>query len=116
MLAHVVGMLGPYDGQGWWDHVTHTFSATLLGGVGHVVARRRDPRKHVLDAVAVGGVVWESLEYAIHWVSRRLGVESALVPYSTRDTLLDLVCNFLGAVLVLAFGDQLLGDFVRGDR
>ena len=115
MLAHAIGMLGPYDDQGWWDHVTHTLSATLLGGTVHVAATRRgrDPGPLVLAAVGVGGVVWELLEYAVHAVSDRLGVESVLVPYSARDTALDLVFNFVGAALVLAFGDRLLRNFTR---
>jgi hypothetical protein len=115
MLLHAVGMLGPYDDEGWWDHVTHTFSATLLGGVVHATARRRgrDPRPRVLAAVGVGGLVWELLEYAVHAVSDRLGVESVLVPYSARDTALDLVFDLVGALLVLAFGDRLLGNFTR---
>ena len=118
MLTHAVGMLGPYDEQGWWDHVTHTFSATLLGGVVYVVAHRRDrdPRPRVLAAIGVGGLVWELLEYAVHAISDRLGVESILVPYSTRDTLLDLVFNLVGAALVLAFGDRLLRNFTRREN
>ncbi|WP_115863649.1 hypothetical protein [Halorussus litoreus] len=115
MLAHAIGMLGPYDDTWWWDHVTHTLSATLFGGVVHAAARRRgrDPRPRVLGAVVCAGVVWEILEYTIHAVSRRLGVEPLLVHYSTRDTVLDLVFNVMGALLVVVFGDRLLGNFVE---
>ncbi|WP_134669910.1 hypothetical protein [Halorussus marinus] len=115
MLAHAVGMLGPYDDVGWWDHVTHTLSATLLGGIVHVAARRRgrDPERNVIGVVACAGVLWELLEYAIHAVSRRLGVEPLLIPYSARDTALDLVFNVVGALLVVAFGDRLLENFGR---
>jgi len=82
MLAHAVGMLGPYDETWWWDHVTHTLSATLLGGVVHAAAERRsrDPRPHVLGAIALSGVVWELLEHSIHAVSRRLGIEPVRSP------------------------------------
>jgi hypothetical protein len=117
MLAHAVGMLGPYDGVGWWDHVTHTMSATLLGGIVHVAARRRgrDPESAVIGAVAVGGVCWEVLEYAIRAVCKRLGIEPLLIPYSARDTALDLAFNLAGALLVVAFGDRLLGNFTDGE-
>lgn len=115
MLAHAAGMLGPYDDTWWWDHLTHTLSATLLGGFAHVVARRRgrDPRPRVLAAILCLGVVWELAEYVIHRTSERLGLEPLLVHYSARDTVLDLVFNLLGALLVLVFGDHLLRNFIR---
>lgn len=115
MLAHAVGMLGPYDDEGWWDHVTHTLSASLLAGLVHAAARRRgrDPRPRVLAAIGVGGVFWELLEYAIHAVCKRFGLEPLLVPYSRRDTLLDLFFNLVGALFVLAFGDRLLENITR---
>lgn len=115
MLAHAVGMLGPYDKQGRWDHVTHTLSASLLGGLVHAASRRRgrDPRPRVLAAIVVVGILWELLEYAVHAISDRLGLEPVLVPYSARDSLLDLFFNLVGALLVLAFGDRFLRNFTR---
>lgn len=115
MLTHAVGMLGPYDDVGWWDHLTHVHSATLLGGLAHAVARRRnrDPRVAVLGTVTVAGVLWELLEYAIHVTARRFDVEPILVAYGKRDTVLDLCFNFVGAVLALVFGDRFLRNFIR---
>lgn len=117
MLTHAVGMLGPYDEVWWWDHLTHTHSATLLGGLVHVRARRRgrDPRARVLAVTLVVGVLWELMEHAIHAVARRLGLEPLLVPYGERDTVLDLGFDLLGALLVCAFGDRLLGNFTEDD-
>lgn len=118
MLAHAVGFLGPYDETWWWDHVTHVLSATLLGGAVHVAADRRgrDPNRDVLTSIVGGGILWESMEYAIHRLSDRLGVEPLLVYYGPRDTLEDLLYNLLGALLVLVFGDQLLRNFTgNGD-
>ena len=114
MLTHAIGMLGPYDDTWWWDHLTHTHSATLLGGVIYAAARRRgvDPRPRVLGVVAGAGVVWEAAEYVAHAVADRLGVEPVLVMYGKRDTLVDMGFNLLGALVVVAFGDHLLGNFV----
>ncbi|WP_231554224.1 hypothetical protein [Halobellus rufus] len=116
MVTHAVGMLGPYDDVPWWDHLTHTLSASILGGITFVAAERRsrDPRSSVLGVIVGGGLLWEALEYAIHAVAERLGVEPILVVYSRRDTLLDLAFNLLGAALVLLFGDRLLGNLVEG--
>jgi hypothetical protein len=113
MLTHSVGMLGPYDDVWWWDHLTHTHSASLFAALVHAVARRRDrdPRPRVLASIVGAGLAWELLEYAIHVVSRRIGLEPVLVSYGRADTLLDFVFNLVGALLALAFGDRLLANF-----
>ncbi len=119
MVTHAVGMLGPYDDVWWWDHLTHVHSATLLGGLIHVISRRLDvdPRPRVLVGVATMGVLWELVEYVAHAASRQVGLEPVLVSYGKMDTALDLVFNIVGAVLVLAFGDTLLGNLIRhGDE
>lgn len=115
MVMHAVGMLGPYDDTRWWDHLTHAYSATLFGGVVHVVTRRRDrdPRPRVLAAVGFVGVLWELMEYAIHVAADRLGLEPVLVPYGKKDTALDLCFDVLGALFVLAVGDRFLWNFIR---
>jgi hypothetical protein len=108
MLTHAAGMLGPYDDVWWWDHVTHAHSASIVGGAIHTVARRqgRDPVVHVLGGVFAAGLVWETIEYVVHYVSRRLGFKPLLVSYGYRDTVLDLVFNLVGGVVVLVFGDH----------
>lgn len=115
MITHAVGMLGPYEDIWWWDHLTHIHTSTLFAGLIHVRSRRsdEDPRQRVITGVAIGGILWELMEYVIHAASRRIGLEPILVPYSKRDTALDLVFNLVGAVLVLLFGDTLLGNLVR---
>jgi hypothetical protein len=115
MLTHTVGMLGPYDDVWWWDHLTHTHSATLLGGLVFVTARHqgRDPRPRVLAVVVGLGVLWELMEYTIHAVADRFDLEPILVSYGRSDILLDLLFDLLGAVLVLAFGDRLLRNLYR---
>jgi hypothetical protein len=113
MVTHAVGMLGPYDDVRWWDHLTHTLTATILGQTVHVVARERgsDPRPRVLGAVVGLGILWEVLEYVVHAGSRRVGLDPVLVQYSATDTALDLVFNLVGAGLVVLFGDSV---FERG--
>lgn len=114
MVTHAAGMLGLYDDIWWWDHLTHTHSSTLLSGLVYTVSRRRDrdPRPRVVAIVVLVGVVWEFTEYVIHAVADRLGLEPILVHYGRTDTLLDLVFDLAGALLVLAFGDRPVGNFV----
>ena len=117
MATHAVGMLGPYDDVWWWDHLTHVHSASLLGGLAHVLARRRDwdPCATVLRTVVAGGLLWEAVEYAIHLYARRRGFEPLLVTYGKLDTTLDLCFNAVGALLVVAFGDRLLANLDRSE-
>lgn len=114
MATHSVGMIGPYEDTWWWDHLTHTHSATLLAGAVHVLSRRRgkDPRLRVLTAVGCAGVLWEIVEYAVHRTAARFDLEPILVPYGKRDTVLDLCFDAVGALLVVAFGDSLLENLV----
>lgn len=118
MLTHAVGMLGPYDDIWWWDHVTHTHSATILGGVTFAAARRRgrDPRPRVVAVVACAGVLWELAEYGIHATATRLGFEPLLVSYGKTDTFFDLVFDLVGALLVLVLGDSLLENMTPVDE
>lgn len=117
MLTHVVGMLGPYDDVWWWDHLTHTHSATILGGAVFATCRRcdRQPQPRVVAAVAGLGLCWEIAEYAIHVTATRLGYEPVLVSYGKTDTILDLVFDLVGAILVLAFGDRFLENLTTSD-
>src|SRR6056297_948236 len=110
MLTHAVGMLGPYDDIWWWDHVTHTHSATLLGGLTFAAARRKDrePHPRVIGIVAFVGVLWEIVEYIIHVTATRLGWDPLLVSYGKTDTALDLVFDLIGAGLVVILGDSFL--------
>ncbi|WP_458209773.1 hypothetical protein [Haladaptatus sp. NG-SE-30] len=110
MLTHAVGMLGPYEDIWWWDHLTHTHSATILASFVYAASRRRgcDPRPRVLATVVFIGVLWEAMEHIIHAVAERLGFEPLLIPYGKSDTFFDIIFDLGGALLVLAFGDTLL--------
>jgi hypothetical protein len=114
MLTHAVGMLGPYEDTWWWDHLTHTHSATLLAGIVHVISRRhgKDPRTRVLAVVGCVGILWELMEYSIHATANRVGLEPILISYGNKDTLLDLCFDVFGALVVLVLGDRMLQNFI----
>ncbi|NKE35331.1 hypothetical protein GWG54_05790 [Natronococcus sp. JC468] len=112
MITHAIGMLGPYDDVWWWDHLTHVHSSSILGGAVFAISRHRgrDPRPRVVAAVVCLGLVWEIVEYGVHAAGKRFGIEPVLVSYGKRDTVLDLGFDLVGAILVLALGDRVLGD------
>jgi len=117
MLLHAIGMLGPYGDIQWWDHITHTMSASIVGGSTFVAAKRRgkDPLPLTLGSVVTLGVLWELIEYLIHATATRLGVDPILVFYSRKDTVLDLLFNLVGASLVILFGDRKLDNLFESD-
>ncbi|WP_436908680.1 hypothetical protein [Halosimplex marinum] len=139
MFLHAFGTL-PLPGLGfstlysetwWWDHVTHTLSASLVAGVAYTAARAVDDRSeaihfppqflfaYLLVFVVAFGVLWELLEFYITVVSGLIGDETILTQYGLDDTVLDIVYDTLGGVLVAAFGaahlnglsDQLVARF-----
>ncbi|ELY83745.1 hypothetical protein C487_00245 [Natrinema pallidum DSM 3751] len=110
-------MLGPYDDVWWWDHLTHAHSSSILAGIVYVASRRkdRDPVPRVVAAAISLGFAWELLEYAIHATAKRLDLEPILVTYGRKDTFFDIVFDLVGALLVLAFGDRVLGEFAANE-
>lgn len=124
VLLHAVGMVGLYDAVWWWDHVTHTLSASLVAGAGYATARALDrhsdavsfpPRFLFVFVVLLTlafGVLWEVLEFAARLAADAAGVEPVLVQYGLDDTLVDLVFDAVGAVLVGLFGTARLTGVV----
>jgi hypothetical protein len=124
-LVHTVGMLGPYDRVWWWDHVAHTLSGVVVGGAADVALRvdAAGPRRfqgssRFRSAFIVGvtlglGFLWEVLEYVIHALGDRIGFEPLLVHYGRFDAVWDLVCDALGAGLVVLFGRRALSNVVE---
>jgi hypothetical protein len=124
VLLHTIGMLGLYGTIPWWDHLTHTLSATIVAGVGYATARAVDEHSdaiyfpprfmfvYVLLFTLAFGVLWEVLEFAVHGVSDRLGVDAVLIQYDLEDTIVDLIFDTVGAVLVALFGTTTLRSVV----
>ncbi|MFB6092989.1 MAG: hypothetical protein ABEK02_08275 [Haloquadratum sp.] len=127
VLLHALGMVGLYEHVWWYDHLTHTFSAMLVAAVGYAATCAVDEHS---DAVSVPprflwvflllftvalGVFWEVLEFLARQVAAALGVEAVLVQYGLEDTILDLVFDTVGALLVALFGTESLGELTDND-
>lgn len=122
VFLHALGMVGLYDGLWWFDHLTHTLSASIVAGVGYAAVRAIDqysdtvrltPRFTfvlVLTVTLALGVLWEVLEFSLRVVARSLGMAPVLVQYGLADTLADLVFDLVGALVAALFGTDVYGE------
>ena len=105
-----------YSSGGWWDHLTHSLSASIVAGVGYATARAFDEHSddvklpsefmfvYLLMFVVAFGVLWEVVEFAVGEVASLLGMGSVLTQYGLTDTMLDLLFDILGGVVVAIWG------------
>jgi len=108
----------------WWDHMTHALSASVVAAAGYATARAVDlhsedvslpPRfmfVFILLLTVAFGVFWEVIEFAIAEAAAMLGGAPILTQYGLRDTMLDLVFDTVGAVVVATWGTAHLSDVV----
>jgi len=144
MFLHALGtvpLLGPdfeslYGATWWWDHMTHALSSSLVVGSAYAVTRALQEHTeyihmgpkftfaYLLVFVMAFGVFWELIEFYIAVGAELFGVPQVLTQYGLDDTVLDLVYNTIGGLLVAVFGttyltgisDQLRGRFESEER
>lgn len=116
VFLHTVGSAGLYGQVGWWDHLTHAMSASLIAGAGYTTARAIDlhtdeiyipPRfafVYILVVVLAFGVIWELFEYWLDVIATATGLTMPLAQHGLDDTIRDLMFNSAGAIVVAVFG------------
>lgn len=116
VLLHGVGMIALYDDVWWWDHLTHVLSATVVAGVAYLVVTafdEHDPRvrlpqpflgAYVVAFALAAGVLWEAGEELLRQLAIAAGLDPVLVVYGVEDSVLDLVFDAAGGVVVALFG------------
>ena len=131
VFLHALGTVGLpgsrfsfYQSVWWYDHLTHALSASVVAAAGYATVRaldRHDDRLYlpprflfsfVLLLTIAFGVGWEVLEFAIAEVAALTGSTSVLTQYGLEDTMLDLVFDVAGAVVVATWGTAYLTDVV----
>jgi len=124
VFLHAVGTLGPYQDVWWWDHVTHVVSSSIVAGAGYATARAVEshtdeivlpPRflfAFLVVLVLAFGVLWEVLEFGIGTAAAGLGSEAVLTQYGLEDTMLDLVFDAAGGLIVASWGTAYLSGMV----
>ncbi|WP_435334257.1 hypothetical protein [Haloarchaeobius sp. TZWWS8] len=115
---HALGMFGFYDAVWWWDHMTHTLSATVVAVIGYTTVMAIDahsdrlylpPRFVTLFVLAFTlamGVFWEVLEFVLREVAIAVDLDPVLILYGVEDTMYDLVFDLAGALVVSLFGSK----------
>ena len=116
VFLHTLGSSGLYAHISWWDHVTHSLSASLVAGAGYTAARAIDihhdrisiPSEvsfvYIFVVVLSFGVVWELFEFGLDVISAASGLQMPLAQHGLEDTIKDLMYNSLGALVVAVFG------------
>ena len=131
VFLHAFGTIGIPGGESfyrtiwWWDHMTHALSSSVVAGVGYATVRAIDEHSEetnlpprfifvfILMFVLAYGVFWEIIEFSIAQGAAVLGSGTVLTQYGLTDSLMDLVFNTLGAVVVSIWGTAYLNDVSR---
>ena len=128
VFFHTLGSAALYTRIEWWDHLTHSLSASLVAAVGYTTLRAVDlhsdririPSRFafvfIVVVVLAFGVVWELFEFALDIIATRTGVTMPLAQHGLDDTVLDLTYNSLGALLVAIFGQAHLSGVAERIR
>lgn len=128
-FLHGIGIVGIpgvsqsfYTNIWWWDHLTHSLSASVVAAAGYATVRAVDlhseevsiPGKYMgvvlLIFVLAFGVLWELLEFAIGVTADLMETRGILTQYGIEDTLKDLTFNSIGGVIVAIWGGVYLSD------
>ncbi|QPV65042.1 hypothetical protein I7X12_05910 [Halosimplex litoreum] len=125
VFVHAVGIAGPYDNVWWYDHLAHALSASVVAAVGYTAVRAVvdhsdsvsvPPRLlavFVVLVVVAAGVVWEVVEFLVAEFARATGVGDVLIQYGLTDTMLDLVFDVAGGLVVALWGHASLAGPVE---
>jgi AcrR family transcriptional regulator len=122
VFLHTLGSAGLYGQIGWWDHLTHAMSSSLIAAIGYTTARAIDlhsdeiyiPKKilfvYIFVVVLAFGVIWELFEFALDVLADTTGMTMPLTQRGLDDTVRDLMYNSVGALVVAVFGQAHLGS------
>ena len=128
VFFHTLGSARFYEQIWWWDHLTHSLSASLVAGVGYTAIRAVDlhsdeiripPRfafVFILIVVIAFGVIWELFEFGLDIIADETGIAMPLAQHGLDDTVLDSMYNTLGALVVATFGQAHLSGVAENVR
>ncbi|MCJ0618398.1 hypothetical protein JZX76_02320 [Haloarcula hispanica] len=100
----------------WWDHFTHALSSSVVAAVGYTTVRALDEHTDEISIpsrfmfvflllfVMAFGVLWEVIEFSITLAASAIGNDTILTQFGLSDTMLDLVFDAIGAIIVAIWG------------
>ncbi|WP_146417419.1 hypothetical protein [Haloarcula hispanica] len=100
----------------WWDHFTHALSSSVVAAVGYTTVRALDEHTDEISIpsrfmfvflllfVMAFGVLWEVIEFSITLAASATGNDTILTQFGLSDTMLDLVFDAIGAIIVAIWG------------
>ena len=124
VFLHAVGSFAFYKAVPGWDHLTHVLSSSVVAAAGYAAVRAVDEHTDdiylppqftfvfILLFVMAFGVLWEVLEFAVDGLARETGTASVLAQHGIQDTMMDLIFDAVGAVIVATWGTAHLTDVV----
>ena len=128
VFLHTLGSAGLYAQFSWWDSMTHALSASLVAGVGYTAVRVIDlhnekihlPKQcvfvYLFIVVLAFGVIWELFEFALDLLSAETGLTMPLDQHGLDDTVVHMLYNSLGALLIALFGQAHLPGLAESGR
>lgn len=111
---HAIGMAGSYESIWWWDHFAHVVSSSLIAALLYATLLVGSEQSTIPMSFGVillstilltltAGFLWELIELIGRDVAHLIDADPMLVHYGRRDTILDLVFDGIGAILVIGF-------------
>ncbi len=109
-----------YQSFWWWDHLTHALSASVVAAVGYTTVRAIDLHTEQLSFppqfmvvftvlfVVAFGVLWEILEFLLGIITPLYIGGSILTQYGLTDTMMDLIFDAVGGLIVGLWGSASL--------
>ncbi|WP_255568238.1 hypothetical protein [Salinarchaeum sp. IM2453] len=128
VFFHSLGSAGLYAQIEWWDHLTHTLSASVVAAIGYVTVRIIDlhhdeihlPRRfifaYIIIFVMAFGVIWELFEFGLDVFADQTGLTMPLAQLGLEDTVVDMMYNTLGAIIVATLGQAYLSGVSKEVR
>ena len=125
LFLHALGSAGFYNFISWWDHLTHSLSASLVAAIGYTVVRSVDIHSEevklpdrfmfifILMTVLAFGVVWELFEYGLEIIADITKLKMPLAQHGLEDTMKDMTFNTIGALIVAVLGQAHLNNLAE---